>query len=190
MTDSTAGNTLCAVENLRFAHPAQPLRPHTAFARRIPALRVCSERVVARVLSCREFRARRGQAEETEEPASPANATPAVLTLADATRTAFERNWDLLAAKANVDLVLAQKIVSREFPNPTTSFSSSKFTTAEGNSIGDRNCNTIVAITQLFEMGASVPHFRPFNKSQSKKSRENNPHPHHRPRPANPTPSR
>ena len=92
--------------------------------------------------------------------ATPDNATPPVLSLADAKRIAFERNWDLLAAKANVDLALAQKIVAREFPNPTANFSTSKLntdghpnSTTIGNGVWDRNYDTIVAVTQLFEIG-------------------------------------
>ena len=92
--------------------------------------------------------------------ATPDNATPPVLSLADAKRIAFERNWDLLAAKANVDLALAQKIVAREFPNPTANFSTSKLntdghpnSTTTGNGVWDRNYDTIVAVTQLFEIG-------------------------------------
>src|SRR6266446_2677617 len=48
------------------------------------------------------------------------------LSLADARRLAFQRNWDLLAAKSDVDIALAQRIVAREFPNPTASFSVAK----------------------------------------------------------------
>ena len=46
---------------------------------------------------------------------------PGLLTLNAAKRIAYEHNWDLLAAQAGVDLALAQKIVAREFPNPTFS---------------------------------------------------------------------
>ncbi len=91
---------------------------------------------------------------------TPENATPPVLSLSDARRIAFERNWDLLAAKANVDLAFAQKIVAREFPNPTASFSTSKLNadsrpsgTAAGNGVWDRNYDTILAVSQLFEIG-------------------------------------
>ncbi len=61
--------------------------------------------------------------------ATPTNAAPSVrpmrqLSLADAQRIAFERNWDLLAAAAGVDAATAQKIVAHEFPNPTLSLSS------------------------------------------------------------------
>ena len=87
-------------------------------------------------------------------------ATPRALSLAEAKRIAFERNWDLLASKSNVDLAVAQKIVSREFPNPTFSFNptqintdSNPTATAGGNSILDRNYNTTIAVSQLFEIG-------------------------------------
>jgi cobalt-zinc-cadmium efflux system outer membrane protein len=82
------------------------------------------------------------------------------VTLKQAQQTAFERNWDLLAAAAGVDAATAQKVVAREFPNPTFSFSSSKInvdntpsSTPEGNSFWDRSYDTIFAINQLFEIG-------------------------------------
>src|ERR1039457_4920941 len=43
------------------------------------------------------------------------------LSLGDAQHLAFEKNWDLLAAAAGVDAATAQKIVARQFPNPTVS---------------------------------------------------------------------
>jgi outer membrane protein, heavy metal efflux system len=79
--------------------------------------------------------------------------------LREAKRIAFERNWDLLAAKSDVDAATAQKIVAREFPNPTLSLSSAKITvdrgsgTALGNGLWDRSYDTITAINQLFEIG-------------------------------------
>jgi cobalt-zinc-cadmium efflux system outer membrane protein len=86
--------------------------------------------------------------------------TPRMLSLEDAKRIAFQRNWDLLASKSNVDLAVAQKIVSHEFPNPTFSFNPTQINTdsnpagtAGGNSILDRNYNTTVAVSQLFEIG-------------------------------------
>ena len=64
------------------------------------------------------------------------------LSLADAQRLAFEKNWDLLAAAAGVDAATAQKIVAREFPNPTLSQYSSLInvdnhpsSTSEGNGV-------------------------------------------------------
>ena len=82
------------------------------------------------------------------------------LSLADAQRLAFERNWDLLAAAAGVDAATAQKIVVHEFPNPTLSLSSSKInvdnhpsSTAASNGLWDRSYDTVFAINQLFEIG-------------------------------------
>ncbi|HWY30554.1 MAG TPA: hypothetical protein VNX46_07375, partial [Candidatus Acidoferrum sp.] len=46
-----------------------------------------------------------------------ARAQTNVLTLAEAKQLAFERNWDLLAAKSSVDAATAQLIVVKEFPN-------------------------------------------------------------------------
>jgi cobalt-zinc-cadmium efflux system outer membrane protein len=90
------------------------------------------------------------------------NAPPlgSTLTLADAKRIAFQRNWDLLAARSDVDAATAQRIVSREFPNPTFSFSTAKIpidqhssSTGSGNGLWDRSYDTIAAINQLFEIG-------------------------------------
>ena len=82
------------------------------------------------------------------------------LSLTDAQRLAFEKNWDLLAAAAGVDAATAQKIVVHEFPNPTLSLSSSKInvdnhpnSTSDGNGLWDRSYDTIFAINQLFEIG-------------------------------------
>src|SRR5947207_9907873 len=81
-------------------------------------------------------------------------------TLAQAQQIALEKNWDLLAAATGVDLATAQKVVAREFPNPTFSFSSSKInvdnhpsSTPEGNGLWDRSYDTIFAINQLLEIG-------------------------------------
>ena len=82
------------------------------------------------------------------------------LSLAEAQRLGLESNWDLLAASSGVDAATAQKIVSREFPNPTLAVSSSKInadnhpsSTSTGNGLWDRNYDTIFAINQLFEIG-------------------------------------
>ena len=73
---------------------------------------------------------------------------------------AFEKNWDLLAAKANVDQATAQKIISHEFPNPTLSYSTAKISTdgqpagtGLGNGFFDRSYDTIIAVNQLIEIG-------------------------------------
>lgn len=82
------------------------------------------------------------------------------LSLADARRLAFERNWDLVAAKADVDAAFAQKIVAREFPNPTLSLATSKISfdghpnaTTAGNAPWNRSYDNIAAVSQLFEIG-------------------------------------
>ena len=73
---------------------------------------------------------------------------------------AFERNWDLLAAAAGVEAVTAQKIVARQFPNPTLSQYTSLInvdnhpnSTVMGNGLWERSYDTIFAINQLFEIG-------------------------------------
>src|SRR6266550_2046771 len=82
------------------------------------------------------------------------------LTLTDARRLAFQRNWDLLAAKSDVDIAVAQRIMAREFPNPAASFSVEKITTdrhssgtATGNGIWERSYDTIAAVDQVIEIG-------------------------------------
>src|SRR2546421_11024087 len=73
---------------------------------------------------------------------------------------AFQRNWDLLAAKSDVDLAVAQRIVAREFPNPAASFSVEKISadrhssgTASGNGFWDRSYDTVAAVNQFIEIG-------------------------------------
>jgi cobalt-zinc-cadmium efflux system outer membrane protein len=75
-------------------------------------------------------------------------------------RTAFERNWDLLASAAGVDLATAQALVVREFPNPSLAASTTKIkvdnqpnSTPAGNSFWDRSYDTTFAFNQLFEIG-------------------------------------
>ena len=91
---------------------------------------------------------------------SPApTVAPRTLSLADAQRTAFARNWDLLAAKSDVDAAIAQRIVAKEFPNPTLSVSTSKISvdqsnaTTAGNAPWNRSYDNIIAVSQLFEIG-------------------------------------
>jgi cobalt-zinc-cadmium efflux system outer membrane protein len=94
----------------------------------------------------------------TTAHAQPAADTPAAtLSLAQAKETAFERNWDLLAAKSGIDAASAQLIVSKEFPNPAASWSTAKIGTHEnstvlGNSLLERNYDTILAVNQLIEI--------------------------------------
>ena len=80
------------------------------------------------------------------------------LSLAQAQRMAYERNWDLLAAKSGVDAATAQWLVAREFPNPTFSYSTAKIGshangTSTGNGLWSRSYDTIFAVNQLIEIG-------------------------------------
>ena len=80
------------------------------------------------------------------------------LSLADAQQIAFQRNWDLLAARSGIDLAQAQLIVAKEFPNPTLSWTTFKIDphgngTPLGNSLWDRSYDTLVSINQLIEVG-------------------------------------
>ena len=93
---------------------------------------------------------------QAQTPAPPLNA----LSLEDARRAAFLKNWDLLAARSDVDGATAQRLVSREFPNPSLSLGTSKInvdghpsSTAEGNGFWDRNYDSVAAISQLIEIG-------------------------------------
>jgi cobalt-zinc-cadmium efflux system outer membrane protein len=78
--------------------------------------------------------------------------------LADAKQIAFERNWDLLAAKSGIDAAQAQLLIAKEFPNPTASISTAKIgdqesSTTMGNGLWERNYDSIAAVNQLIEIG-------------------------------------
>jgi cobalt-zinc-cadmium efflux system outer membrane protein len=103
----------------------------------------------------------------TMAPAQPATNAPAgvtygnrpagALSLADAQRIAFERNWDLLTAKSGIDSATAQLIMAKEFPNPTVSAFTYKIGTHDmgttlGNGVWSRSYDTIIAINQLIEI--------------------------------------
>jgi outer membrane protein TolC len=80
------------------------------------------------------------------------------ISLADAKRLAFERNWDLLAAKSGVDAATAQLTIAKEFPNPTATLSTARIGSSEsgtslGNSLWERNYDSIAAVNQLIEIG-------------------------------------
>src|SRR5690242_1486556 len=69
---------------------------------------------------------------------------PQRLSLVQAQQIAFQRNWDLLAARSGIDFATAQLLVSKEFPNPTLSWTTFKIDprgngTPLGNSIWDRS---------------------------------------------------
>ena len=90
---------------------------------------------------------------------TPASASAGV-TLSQARLLAFQRNWDLLAARADVDIAQAQTWVSTEFPNPTVGLTVTKIntdgrpaSTALGNSLIHRNYDSIASFNQLVEIG-------------------------------------
>ena len=92
------------------------------------------------------------------QPTPPPQLVTSTLALADAQRLAFERNWDLLAAKSGIDSAQAQRLVAQEFPNPIFSVSiarigSQESGTAAGNGLWSRSYDTIVAVNQLIEIG-------------------------------------
>ena len=95
-------------------------------------------------------------------PPTTNSPAPAVskLSLVEARRVAFLRNWDILAAKSDVDIATAQSIVSHEYPNPTASLSTAKISvddhpssTVMGNGFWERSYDTIAAINQQVEIG-------------------------------------
>jgi len=91
------------------------------------------------------------------KPAAAASAPASSLSLAQAKEIAFEKNWDLLAAKSGIDAATAQLIVAKEFPNPTASIGTayigaSKNATVMGNGLWERNYDTIFAVNQLIEI--------------------------------------
>lgn len=78
--------------------------------------------------------------------------------LAEAQRLAVERNWDLLAARSEVDAAVAQGWIAHEFPNPSLSISTTQISVDgghpnQGGFFGGRDYDTIVAVNQLFEIG-------------------------------------
>src|SRR6266853_4308117 len=88
---------------------------------------------------------------------APVETAPERLSLAEAQRIAFQRNWDLLAAKAGMDAAAAQLLVAKEFPNPTLSLSTVKIdprgnSTPSGNGVWSRSYDTIFAVSQLLEI--------------------------------------
>src|SRR3974390_1265359 len=88
---------------------------------------------------------------------APADLIAQRLSLGQARRVAFERNWDLLAARTGIDSASAQLIVTKEFPNPTLSVSTAKIDptgngTPTGNGFWNRSYDTIVAVSQLLEV--------------------------------------
>ena len=90
-------------------------------------------------------------------PGASSNSPAPTLSLAQAKEIAFEKNWDLLAAKSGIDTATAQLIVAKEFPNPTASIStayigSHKDATVLGNGYWQRSYDSIFAVNQLIEI--------------------------------------
>jgi len=90
-------------------------------------------------------------------PALVTHGQTLTLTLEEARRIAFDRNWDLLAAKSGIDSAAAQLIIAKEYPNPTGSLSAAQIGsgqagTTAGNSILNRSYDTIAAVSQLVEI--------------------------------------
>lgn len=82
------------------------------------------------------------------------------LTLAEARRRAFERSGELLAAGSDVEAALAAARAARAVPNPTLSISTAKIptdgtpaSTALGNGLLDRSYDSLVSLSELFEIG-------------------------------------
>jgi len=101
-----------------------------------------------------------GRAQNTNSAPATAAKTVRTLTLDYAKQLAFDNNWDLLAARSDVDIATAQKILARQFPNPALSLSTAKInvddhpsSTPGGNDLWRRSYDTIAAINQLFEIG-------------------------------------
>lgn len=101
-------------------------------------------------------------------PSLAAEVQPGVehrLGLEDARRLAVEQNLDLVAAKADIQLAEAQRIIAREIQNPTLSLSTTKMSvdaghpagTVMGNRFWDRSYDSTVAVSQLLELGGKRP---------------------------------
>lgn len=92
----------------------------------------------------------------------PAAAAP--LTLAQAQQQALAHNADVRTAAAQAEVALAQVRAAREFPNPTLGLSTAKIATdgsgngtLAGNRWQDRSYDSIVALSQLVELGKRGP---------------------------------
>ena len=91
-------------------------------------------------------------------------AAAAPLTLAQAQEQALKRNSDVRVAAAQAEAAAAQLRAAREFSNPTLSLSVAKIATGgtgngtmAGNRFFDRSYDSIVALSQLVELGKRGP---------------------------------
>jgi len=99
----------------------------------------------------------RAQAPTNGVPGESSQPPAESLSLTEAQRAAFERNWDLLAAKSGIGLATAQLIVAKEFPNPTANWTTFKVgsrqaATPLGNTLWDRNYDSLATVSQLIEI--------------------------------------
>ena len=86
------------------------------------------------------------------------------LTLREALRIALDHNSDLRVAQTQVNAALAQLRIAQQFPNPTFGLSTAKINTdrhsnrtTAGNGLLDRSYDSIVSLSQLFEIGKRGP---------------------------------
>jgi cobalt-zinc-cadmium efflux system outer membrane protein len=77
--------------------------------------------------------------------------SPPTLTLAEARAVALQKNWDLLAAKSDLDLAEAQRLVASAFPNPEVQATLEKLQV--GRVTSPRTRDGVIALTQLLEIG-------------------------------------
>ncbi len=90
------------------------------------------------------------------------NAAP--LSLVQAQQQALARNADVRTAAAQAEAAIAQVRAAREFPNPTLGLSTAKIATdgsgngtPAGNRLLDRSYDSIIALSQLVELGKRGP---------------------------------
>jgi outer membrane protein, heavy metal efflux system len=86
----------------------------------------------------------------------PPSAPPATLRLADARSLALAHNWEVLAAKSDLDLAEAQRIVARALPNPEISATLGKLNSTNqppGATPNGSARDTVIALGQLVEIG-------------------------------------
>ena len=97
-------------------------------------------------------------ASENALTSGASSAPGTTLSLAEAQKLAFAQNWDLLAARSDVDIATAQRFVAREFPNPTLGFGMTKVSVDSaypntGSGFWGRSYDTVAAVSQLVEIG-------------------------------------
>ena len=86
------------------------------------------------------------------------------LTLAQVQQQALAANADVRVASAQAEVAAAQLRTSREFPNPVLGLSTAKIAadgsgngTPRGNRLLDRSYDSIISLSQLFELGKRGP---------------------------------